>query len=252
MNRSLARISALLSVTVFMITFTGCLGTRDWEYPPESTGTYLDVKAPKPIPASVVVLPFEDVRGNNVKDEYWKAAIPFVLYGELEYDRPEEVKTAEEVDEVRFNPAKDFAKATALELRESGTFSSVDFAEDGKAPPSDLVLQGTIRSTNWERRLYTYYLGPFGSLLWIFGIPMGESTTSVELDLRLTPGTDLSKVVWGMSMEFEGTKWDGLYYNLKESVESYPKALQEALKPAVSDLVQLADEDPGRLYAANP
>ena len=249
MIHSLARMLPLLGLAILLFTGNGCLGNRDWQYPPETSGKYLDMKAAKPVPARVVVLPFEDLRGDNVKDEYWKAAIPMVLYGELEYDRPEKVQKPEEVDVVRFNPSKDFAEATAMELRESGAFSSVEYAGDGKARPSDLVFRGTIRSTNWERRLYTYLLGPFGTLLWIFGIPMGESTTTVELDLRLTPAAEPSTVVWEMAMEFKGNKWDSPYYNLEEAVQSYPSALQEALRPAITDLVQLADEDPGRLYA---
>lgn len=248
MNRSLARLPSILGFAVLFLTFTGCLGTRDWQYPPESSGTYLEKKASQPIPARVVVLPFDDLRGKNVKDEYWKAAIPFVLYGELQYDRPEEVEGAEQVDEVRFHPTKDFAEATASELQEAGVFSSVSFAEGGNTPPADLIFQGRIRSTNWERRLYTYFFGPFGCIWWMFGVPMGESTTGLELDLRLSPATDPSTVVWEMSMDYEGKKWDSPYYNLEEAVQSYPEALQEALRPAISDLVQLANEDPERLF----
>lgn len=77
---------------------------------------------------------------------------------------------------------------------------------------------------------------------------MGESTTGLELDLRLSPATDPSTVVWEMSMDYEGKKWDSPYYNLEEAVQSYPEALQEALRPAISDLVQLANEDPERLF----
>lgn len=249
MNNSLARMVFLLFVTGVFITFNGCLGTRDWQYPPQSTGSYLNVKASKPIEARVSVLPFEDQRGKKVKEEYWKAAIPLILHADTEYDRPEEAVKPEQVDVVRFNPTKDFAEATASELREAGVFSSVAFSEDGKTPPSDLVFRGRIRSTNWERRLYTYLMGPLGVIFWILGVPMGETTTAVELDLRLTPAADPSKVVWSMSMEFEGQKWDSPYYNLEAAVQSYPGALQEALKPAITDLVQLANEDPGRLFA---
>ena len=52
-------------------------------------------------------------------------------------------------------------------------------------------------------------------------------------------------------MEFQGQKWDSPYYNLEDAVTSYPGALQEALKPAISDLVQLAEEDPKRLHPGN-
>ena len=49
-------------------------------------------------------------------------------------------------------------------------------------------------------------------------------------------------------MEFKGKKWDSPYYNLEEAVETYPLALQESLRPAILDLVELAEEDPERLY----
>lgn len=240
---------SLLVLTTLLFTVSGCLGNREWQYPPESSGSYIGAKAAKAIPARVVVLPFEDLRGNTVKDEYWKAAIPFILYGELEYDRPEEVKDPEQVDEVKFDPPKDFAEATAKELQESGVFSSVEYVGDGTTPISDLVFRGSIRSTNWKRDLYTYLLGPMGTVFWVFGIPMGQHTTTVELDLRLTPASNPSVAVWEMSMEFKGKKWDSPYYNLEEAVETYPFALQEALKPAVLDLVDLAEKDPDRIYA---
>ena len=251
MNNSLARTVFGCLGALLLMMLAGCLGARDWQYPPLSTGAYLDVKASKPINAKVAVLPFEDLRGNTVKEEYWKAAVPLMLYGETEYDRPEKAENPEKVDVVRFDPAKDFAEAAASELREAGIFSSVVFANGEQIPPTELILRGRLRSTNWGRRLYTYLMGPLGTIFWIVGIPMGETSTAVGLDLRLTPASDPSKVVWSMSMKYDGKKWDSPYYNLEDAVQSYPGALQEALKPAISDLVQLVQEDPGRLYSGN-
>lgn len=249
MKGSFARWVAPL-VVVLCWALTGCLGVRDWQYPPFSSGRYLEAKASKPIQARVVVLPFEDLRGTEVKEEYWKAAIPLMLYGETEYDRPEAIQTPEPVDVVRFHPPEDFAKATAAELHEAGVFSSVVYAKDAKSTPADLVFRGRLRSTDWNRRLYTYFLGPLGVVFWLVGVPMGETTTTVELDLRLTPVNDPARVVWSMAMEFEGRKWDSPYYNLEDAVQSYPAALQEALRPAITDLVQLAETDPRRLFQA--
>ena len=50
-----------------------------------------------------------------------------------------------------------------------------------------------------------------------------------------------------MKMDFEGKQFDSPYYGLEAAVESYPLALQEALKPAIADLVGLSKEDPSRL-----
>ena len=251
MNRSLTRMVRGLVIVIILGVLTGCLGNRNWEYPPAATGVYLDAKAKTPLSAKAVVMPFEDLRGNSVKEEYWKAAIPIVRYGETRYDRPEEAVSPEQVDVINFEPTNDFAKATVAELQEAGLFSSVVFAQDGKVPPADLVFRGRLQSTEWERRLDTYFLGPIGVIFWFLGMPMGQTETSVELDLRLTPANDPSRVLWSMAMEYEGEKSDSPYYNLEDAVQSYPGALQEALRPAIIDLVELADEDPGRLNVSN-
>ncbi len=249
MSPSLARIFLGLVLIMTFSAVAGCLGNRNWEYPPSSTGSYLDVQAKKPLSAKAVVLPFEDLRGKKVKEEYWKAAIPLVRYGPTKYDRPEEAVNPEKVDVVNFHPSSDFAKATAAELREAGLFSSVEFAEDGKTPSADLVFRGRLQSTEWERHLDTYYLGPIGVIFWFLGAPMGATETAVELDLQLTPASDPKRVLWSMAMEYEGEKHDSPYYNLEDAVQSYPGALQEALRPAIIDLAQLVDEDPDRLFA---
>jgi hypothetical protein len=81
----------------------------------------------------------------------------------------------------------------------------------------------------------------------MLGLPMSETTTHLEFDLRLTPVNDPTKVLWSMRMEFEGKQLDSPYYGLEAAVESYPIAIQEALKPAIADLVGLANQDPSRL-----
>ena len=48
-------------------------------------------------------------------------------------------------------------------------------------------------------------------------------------------------------MTAEGEWTDGIYYNLESPVELFPEALQEALREAIADLVNLANEDPSRL-----
>ncbi|MCA9471306.1 MAG: hypothetical protein MRJ96_07395 [Nitrospirales bacterium] len=248
MRSSLARLFCwLILMTMSLGMLSGCLGNRNWQYPPSSTDAYLDVKAQKALPAKAVVLPFEDLRGKDMKEEYWKAAIPLVRYGSTKYDRPEEAANPEQVDVVNFDPSNDFASATAAELQEAGIFSSVAFAKNGETSGADLVFRGKLRSTEWERQIDTYYLGPLGVIFWFLGIPMGETETAVELDLKLTPASDPSRVLWSMAMEYEGEKHDSPYYNLEDAVQSYPGALQEALRPAILDLVQLADEDPERL-----
>jgi hypothetical protein len=230
-----------------MVFLSGCLGNRDWQYPPSTSGSLIGAKADIVVPVKAIVLPLEDLRGQGVKEEYWKAAIPLVPYGDTIYERPEAVENPEEVDVVRFDPPHDFAQAIAAELSQAGIFSSVTYVQDDRQEPADVVFRGRLRSTEWTRRLYTYLVGPLGTVLWMLGLPMSETTTGLELDLRLTPVNDPTKVLWSMTMDFEGKQLDSPYYGLEASVESYPLALQEALKPAITDLVGLANQDPSRL-----
>ena len=247
MRVSRNRLAVFIFLFFFLSTLTGCLGNRNWQYPPDSTGSFLKEKAASPIPVKAIILPLEDLRGTAVKEEYWKATIPLVPYGETRYQRPETVKKPEEVDVVKFDPANDFAQSIAAELNQAQIFSSVNFVKDEGQQPADLTFRGRLRSTDWNRRLYTYLLGPVGVVFWMVGLPMSETTTDLELDLQLTPINDPSKVLWNMTMDFEGKQLDGPYYGLENAVESYPEALQEALKPAIADLVSLANQDPDRL-----
>jgi hypothetical protein len=86
------------------LSVSGCLGDREWTYPPPPDKTYVSVPAKDSIPARLAVLPLEDLRGTEVREEYWRVAIPLVPYGVTSYDRPEKVVDPEQVDEVFFDP----------------------------------------------------------------------------------------------------------------------------------------------------
>jgi len=248
MRVSLTRVWVIILIVMAMMAVSGCLGNRNWQYPPSDAGTYLGNQAPSAVAARAIVLPLEDLRGRGIKEEYWKATIPISpAYGDTIYERPEVAENPEEVDIVRFDPSKDFAKAIAAELAQSGIYSSVKYAEDIQQEPADVAFRGRLRSTAWKRRLYTYGFGPLGTLFWFFGAPMSKTTTGLELDLRLTPLNDPTKVLWSMTMEAENQQLDSPYYLFEDAVESYPVAIQDALKPAIADLIGLANEDPNRL-----
>jgi hypothetical protein len=247
MRVSLTRSWGLILFILTVGLLSGCLGNRDWQYPPSTSGAYLEAKADAVVPGKAIVLPLEDLRGQGVKEEYWKATIPLVPYGDTMYERPEAAENPEEVDVVRFDPPHDFAKAIAAELSQAGIYSSVKYAQDDRQEPADVAFRGRLRSTEWKRRLYSYLFAPLGTVFWFLGLPMSETTTGLQLDLRLTPVNDPNQVLWNMTMDFEGKQLDSPYYGLEAAVESYPLALQEALKPAIADLVGLANQDPSRL-----
>ncbi len=229
---------ALLCAAILAALSTaGCLGSREWTYPPPPGKAYLDVEVAQSHAAGLVVFPLEDQRDMMVREDAWKVAIPLVGYAVTAYDRPEEVPHPERINEVIFDPPRDFARAMADEIRHANIFSSVTFqAGDQPVPPDDFVLRGRLRSTRWSRALSAYLLGPIGTVAWMAGLPMGTVTTSVVLDLQLTSAGDPSRALWDFAMEFEGKVWNGVYYGQETSVMQYPRAIQEALRSALSDL----------------
>lgn len=230
-------------LVIASLTITGCVGSRDWQYPPPPDGALLDAKVDQPLAGSLVVLPLEDKRGTEVREQYWASVIPLLPYASSSYDRPETIESPAAVDKLTFSPTSDFARALADEIRKTNLFSSVTFVEpDQPVPPSDFVLNGRLYSTRWERHISTYGLGPAGTLLWMAGLPMGTTETEVEMFVTLIPAGEPDNALWGFAMEFEAQETESLYRGLEDSVMNYPKGLQDALRLATKDLVEKAPE----------
>ena len=226
---------------IVSLTITGCLGSRDWDYPPPPENTYLEVTADQKVDGSLVVVPLDDKRGTEMREQYWAAAIPFIPHATAVYDRPETVSSPSPVDEVSFSPSRDFARAMAEEIRKTNIFTSVTFVDkDQPLPPSDFVLRGRLYSTRWERNISTYLLGPAGTVLWLAGLPLGTTETDVEMFAQIARAGEPDNVLWGFAMEFEAKETDSLYRGLEDSVTNYPRGLQEGLRLAIEDLVKKA------------
>ena len=237
---------AALSTSMLVLGLTACTVARDWQYPPDPPGALLNVKGTKAVPIKVGVLPLRDLRGQSEQRRSWVVAFPLVPYGVSTYDRPETVKDSWGNTLIQMDPPRDFAKAIVSELQHAGIFSSVALADSVREKP-DLILSGTLRSTNWKRTLTTYGLGPVGPLFWVLGAPMGSATNTVSMDLQLTPANDPSRILWQFTMRFENKHLIGVYYGMEKSVKDYADAIQGALKPAIDYLVKIAAEHPEML-----
>lgn len=229
---------------------TACATTSTWHYPPQPPGALLDKKAAAPLPASVAVLPLVDARGTATTSYGWLAAIPLVPYGVNASDRAERAEDPLPVPIVTMDPTKDLPRAVADELRNAGVFSSVTFAENNSPAGADLVLTGTLRSTEWRRAITTYGLGPLGPLLWVLGAPIGNGGNTLAMDYRLTPANDPGRVLWSFSMEFEDKHLIGIYLGLEKAGDDYARAVQEAIRQALDHLMKLAAEKPDHFKVA--
>ncbi len=246
MNTNLIR--ALFTVAAGALTFTlsGCaLDDRAWQYPPEPSGQAVQTQPGNALPYHIVVPPLKDARGtSNESSSYWPVALPFVPYAERTFERPESLADPEYVDTIKFDPPRDLSKAIASELQRAGIFSSVTYTEQVDPSKADFVLEGTLRSTTWSRRLTTYGFGAFGTAFWFLGAPFGTNTGALELDFRLVPADDPSTTVWSFRMRFNKQHVEGAFYSLEESVLKYPRALQYGLEVAADDLSRLSKERP--------
>jgi hypothetical protein len=57
MRVSLTRVWGLIFVILAMMAVSGCLGNRNWQYPPSDSGTYLENRAASAVAAKAIVLP---------------------------------------------------------------------------------------------------------------------------------------------------------------------------------------------------
>lgn len=240
----------LTLLLVGLFVFHGCSAPpKRWYYPPDPPGKLLDYHVSAPLPAKVAMLPLVDQRGRERRRNYWRALIPIVPYGEAVYDRPEDV--ARPLDLLSIDPPHDFAQAIAREIDHAKVFSSMNFAADGNPGHADFVLTGVLHSSRWSRRVTTYGLSIAGIVFWALGLPAGQTTTAVAVDLSMSPQSDPSRSVWQFRMEFEEKHLFAAYYGNKDILDNYPSAVQEAMKSALQHLVTVAKERP-QVFATAP
>ena len=241
-------------IRVFIATVTGTLAVglgacasdnRAWQYPPNPSAEAVFTQSGTALPYRIAVPPLKDERGTtNETSSYWPVALPMVPYAERTFERPESLQDPEHVDTIEFDPPRDLSKAIASELNQAGIFSSVTYTEQPDPSNADFVLEGTLGSTTWSRRVTTYGFGGLGTVFWFLGAPIGTNTGALEINLRLVPINDRSTTLWSFRMQFNSQHVEGPYYNLEESVLKYPRALQYGLEVAVNDLNRLAKERP--------
>lgn len=244
--RSIIARGVLAVLVVFLLTLGGCASQdRTWQYPAEPVGEAILTEGTAPLPYRVAVPPLKDERGTtNETSSYWPVAVPFVPYADRTFERPETLEDPEYVDRIEFDPPRDLSKAIASELQKAGVFESVAYTEETNPSNADLVLEGTLRSTTWSRRVTTYGFGGVGTVFWFLGAPIGTNKGALELDLRLVPVDDRATTLWSFRMQFNNQHVEGPYYRLRESVLKYPRGLQHGLEVAAGDLNRLAKERP--------
>lgn len=246
MRTTFSRAGMVLMTGALTLTIGACVSQdRAWHYPPQGAGQAVYTQAGISLPYRLAVPPLQDERGtHNEASSYWTVSLPFVPYAERTFERPEALQDPEFVDTIVFDPPRDLSRAIVSELERAGIFSSVAYTEDAGPSQADFVLEGTLRSTTWSRRVTTYGFGGVGTVFWFLGAPVGPNSTALQLDLKLVSAEDPSRTLWSFRMMFRQHHLEGPYYGLPESVRNYPLALQRGLEVAVADLARLAADRP--------
>ena len=142
---------------------------------------------------SVAVPPLIDERMNMNQNRSGLGLIPLFPYGWQTMYTPEGGQEHRTSGFWLFTPTEDFAKAISIELENSSLFEEVFFTHRPRT--ADLSLRGTIESTQYTSKMYTYCLSLVGVYLWLFGFPSGTASNDLVLDLKLVDNTT-DQVVW--------------------------------------------------------
>ena len=220
---------ALILVIFFVIVqvgLSGCTSQRVWTYSPEAK-----IELEPMLYKSVAVPPLVDERVNMNLNRSGLGLIPLFPYGWQTMYTPEGGQEHRTSGFWLFAPTEDFAKAIAIELENSSLFEEVFFTT--RPSEADLSLRGTIESTQYTSKMYTYCLSLVGVYLWLFGFPSGSASNELILDLKLVDNTT-DQVIWGFRYKKSAgsTSW---IYSLKSDF-FYDTMLKEIMEEVIVSL----------------
>ena len=181
-----------------------------------------------PSVARVGVLPLADGRGPKkypgLQGHLFKTYIPLLPYVRVPYERLDESYALHRSNLGQATPSSELftfamAREIARDLEASGLFREVRFASDPAAAAGcDLVLSGTLRSTEFEIYASSYLLGAAGVLLWILPIPLGKDAATVAIDLELRDAA--GSAVWSHAFSERASRLFTLYDSSGKSTSS--------------------------------
>jgi len=238
----------MLLAAVLAAFLSGCGTTAKFVYPARMDDLVQVASAPAHN-QTVAVTPFDDFRNqDNTSGTVFLYMIPLMPFGWVEYDRPDAARLFLSINAYDFTPAEDLPKAAAVSLRRSNLFKDAFFTFGGEKDRADLVLRGTIRSTKYLGRVWSYGLSIEGPLLWLLGAPCGNSENTLSLQFELTRK---GKVIWDYTFDRTDSTVQGLYYYYGHDCLGYSRLMQDAMNQAITDLARRLGENPDLLKDAS-
>lgn len=233
-----------ISAVVLLFGTFGCGTTAKFVYPAKME-TMVQVNSSPVFDKKVAVVPFDDYRdATNTVGSVFLAWLPLVPFGWVEYNRPDAARDFITIRQFDFTPSEDLPKAAALSLRRSRLFADAFFTFGGEKDKADFVLHGAVKSTKYLGHLWTYGLSFFGSYLWLFGLPCGNSENELVIELTLTRQ---EKIIWEHTISRSDKIWQGYYYNWGHDVQAYSELMQNIMNEAIVDMAKMFREHPDLL-----
>ncbi len=218
--------TALLLLCLLGSVSGGCHTQKAWLYSIEA-----ESNLPVLINKAVAVPPFSDQRENANTNMWAMYIIPLMPFGWQDMDAPEGSQMHMTSGLWLWRPNEDLAKAAAEELNASHIFKEVFFTN--RASDGDLVLTGTIKSTNYAGKLISYGLSVYGPLLWLVGFPATYTGNVLDVSFSLRD-RQTKQVIWenAYSETVSGMSW--IYY--LRSDFNYSSLYKKIMLQAVKDL----------------
>ncbi|MCG2713434.1 MAG: hypothetical protein L6308_01120 [Candidatus Omnitrophica bacterium] len=219
---------------VASVILSGCGTYAKFTYPSDYNKLIQLYEKPK-YPINVGVLPLDDKRLNeNNFGGYFLYLIPLMPFGSAQYTRPDSATMFNTISKFDFNVSEDLAKAIVTSLRKANLFENVYFSYGGDLQ-SDLLIKGSILSTDYEGKIYSYGLSFVGPLLWYFGLPCGSSYNELKLEIVLNKA-DTQDVLWDYAINNQKRVVQGMYYSWGHDVKGYSEILQDSMNEAIKSL----------------
>lgn len=215
-------------------------------------GTLAKFAEPGSATKSVAVMPFMDQRGAKYFDpsqaglasarpsgdhgSFFLALIPFMPFGYVEKEQPELSEDFVSMERFHFDVQNDLAAAAFASLKSSNLFSEVKRANTAaQAADADYIWRGSVTSTFYRGRIFTYGISVFSPILWVVGIPDGSSTNELGVKFELVDRAS-GNVVWEYNYLNSDYLNHWLYARVGKDTSLYPQLMKQAMNGALYDL----------------
>lgn len=217
----------LVACALMGLLTAGCATQKTWVY---RANTYAAGTTPK---STAVVLPYRDARRNENTNMIMMYMIPLMPFGWTTQETPEGVM--QHVTSTLWNnykPVDDYPKGLVEDLRNAKVFADAFF--DYKEGDADYVIQGTIHNTRYSGKVFSYGLSVYGPLLWIVGLPAGNATNDLSVEMSCTEKKTGRQL---LSKRYEAPSYSATsFLYVMANDFNYPDMLANVNKQFVDDL----------------